>query len=189
MRQPRRLPLRLIGLLLGGLGAGTGCTSSRTFVLESAVVQRDHTSVTLRPLPSAVQASPDAGRRLEEQLARRLGPHAEIVADGDLVIAYRFSLFDQGSTGLRLGSGVASLIGSPFYGVGDGAIGVDVTFQDAGGRTLGRIVVDGPIAGAFGSTENGLSSAADSIAKFALAHYLERHPHNAMGRPAVAEGP
>jgi hypothetical protein len=145
-------------------------------------------TVCLRGLPSTVEGSAAATERLKNQLARKLSPQADVSDEGDLVIAFRISLYDTGSTGLRVGSGVASLVGSPFYGVGDGAVGVDVRFQDANGNELGRIVVDGPIAGAFGSADNGLNAAADSIAKFAGAHFL-RPRASVQTETAVAAGP
>lgn len=65
-----------------------------------------------------------------------------------------------------MGAGVASLAGSPFYGLGDGSVAIDVTFADSRGTTMGHILVDGPIAGAFGSEGDGLNAAAGAIAKY-----------------------
>ena len=91
---------------------------------------------------------------------------------GELIIQYRFVLFDTGSTAARIGSGVANLAGSPFFGLGDGNLGVEATFSDSMGNTLGQVVVDGPISGAFASAESGLGVAAASIAKYAKANFV-----------------
>lgn len=152
----------------------SGCTASRTFVLDSATDQRSHTVASLTRLPSTVDVSPSLATRFEEELSRGLAPEARVAAtpSEDLVIGYRFVLFDSGSAAARVGSGVASLVGSPFYGVGDGALGVEVTFSDAAGNTVGHILVEGPISGPFGSPESGVAAAAGSVAKYTKATFL-----------------
>lgn len=149
------------------------CTTSRTFVLEPAMGARVHIATSIERLPSTVEIDPALATTFESQLTRKLAPETSVVAgdSGDLSIRYRFVLYDTGSTAARVGAGVASLAGSPFYGLGDGALGVDVTFTSADGRVRGHIVVDGPISGAFGSTESGLASAAASIAKYTKANF------------------
>src|SRR5262245_57447471 len=139
-----------IALSLCGLAVAAGCTSSRTFVLDPVATPRNHAVASLRQLPSTVEVSPALAARFEQELARKLALSPVDSRDtGDLTIAYRFVLFDSGSTAARVGAGIASLVGSPFYGLGDGALGVDVVFTDAGGRTVGHILVDGPISGVF----------------------------------------
>ncbi len=156
----------------------TACTTSRTFVLEPASAMRTHSLASIEHLPSTVTLDPSLASqfetRFESQLSRRLSPEASIVPPeaGDLNIRYRFVLYDAGSTATRVGAGVASLAGSPFYGLGDGALGVDVIFTNSDGRVLGRIVVDGPISGAFASADGALATAAASIARYAKQNFL-----------------
>jgi hypothetical protein len=173
-RTTRTLGIACIVPLLWGLTGTGGCASSRTFVLEPAATPRTHMATSLRCLPSTVEVSPALTTRFEEMLARKLGPETRVVAGGagDLIIEYRFVLFDAGSPAARVGAGVASLAGSPFYGLGDGALGLDVTFTDVAGRVVGHIVVDGPISGAFGSAESGVATAAASIARFTKANFV-----------------
>lgn len=159
------------------LGAAlAGCTSGHTFVLEPAGESAGSGTVLIRRAASHVEVDAELAERFEAKLAARLARDAGLTEaeDADLVLEYRFVLFDSGSTAMRLGAGAASLLGSPFYGLGDGAVGVDVNFVDREGRGLARIVVDGPISGAFGSSGGGLDTAASSVSKFTARHFTVR---------------
>lgn len=167
-----RKPARLCGLA-AALGMLGGCVSSRTFVLERADESAIYMGVRFEQLPATVGVRPELARRFEERVSGKLG--GGCIANSpaaDLVITYRFVLFDNGNSAARLGAGIASLAGSPFYGVGDGSLGVEVTYSDQHGDALGRIVVDGPIAGLFGSAEDGVDAAAASVAAYTTAHFL-----------------
>lgn len=173
-------PIRRGGALatLATLPLLAACTTSRTFVLEPASAMRTHSLASIEHLPSSVTLDPSLASqfetKFESQLSRKLHPEASIVPPDacDLNIQYRFVLYDAGSTVTRVGAGVASLAGSPFYGLGDGALGVDVIFTSSDGRVLGRIVVDGPISGAFASADGALATAATSIARYAKQNFL-----------------
>jgi hypothetical protein len=168
---PRRTPLVLLAAL--SLILATGCTSSKTFVLQPVREGVIHGHVALSRLEATTNVDPkaytDFEAKLTEQLKAQVG--APIGQPTDLTLEYRFVLFDQGSTGARLGSGLAGLAGSPVYGVGDGAIGVEIVYKRPDGSTIGHIVTDGPISGAFGSTSGALDSAAAAVAKYTKANF------------------
>ncbi len=156
-----------------GLFAG-GCTQSHTFVLRPVTMPTRLMSTSIVVAPSTVGVTPAIQTLFEKKLAEKLRPEAMVQAGaaGDLVIQYRFVLYDTGNTAARIGSGVANLAGSPFFGIGDGSLGIEATYSDSMGNILGQIVVDGPISGAFASAEGGLDSAATSIAKYAKANFV-----------------
>lgn len=145
-----------------------GCSSGRTFVLQPVHGGTIQGRVALKAVESTTQIDPQANKDLEaklgEQLTKQVG--VEIGAPADLVVEYRFVLYDTGSTGARLGSGIASLAGSPFYGIGDGSVGIEVVYRQSDGRAIGHIITDGPIAGAFGSTSGALDTAASAVAAY-----------------------
>ncbi len=134
----KNMLIRDCGTLVVGVacsGALTSCTGSRTFVLEHASGRDPHMVVSIRRLGSTVPVAPELATRLEARVARDLGPSARVDGSGagDLVIGYRFVLFESGNAAARAGAGIATLAGSPFCGVGEGALGVDVQFSDAAG--------------------------------------------------------
>ncbi len=174
-RNSRRVAVLTGALGLAGmLGFASGCTSSRTFVLERVAEPGHHLAVSVDQLDATVPVGPGLAQRLEARLSTALSPHAMMNAEAaDLMIAYRFVLFDDGSAAARVGAGIASLAGSPFYGLGDGAVGIEVVYSDRSGAPIGRIVVDGPIVGPFGSAESGLDGAAAAIACYTKANFLQ----------------
>jgi len=67
------------------------------------------------------------------------------------------------------------VIGSPLYGLGEGAVGVDVLYTRLDGTALGHIVTDGLVAGAFGNTASALDEAAGFIASYTKANFQCPH--------------
>lgn len=160
-------------MIAGVLG---GCSSSRTFVLEPVSQEVDVGSIRLEKLDAVVNTDADAAGEFEAKLAKQLTKQtgANIAAAGehtDLVLKHRFVLFDQGAGAARVGSGIAGVIGSPFYGIGDGSIGVEIFYALPNGTTIGHIVSDGPITGTFGTTSAALDSAAAAVAKYTKANF------------------
>jgi len=145
-----------------------GCVSSKTFVLHPVEQGVTYGRVALKPSDASVKvdamSQSDFEKKLAERLRREVG--AEVGTPPDLILQYRFVLFDQGSGGARVASGITNVIGSPVYGIGDGAVGVEVTYLKPDGMKVGQIVTDGPIAGAFGSTSGALDAAALSVARY-----------------------
>jgi hypothetical protein len=158
--------------------AVTGCAPSRTYVLSApAGGTASPTAVTgysLRAMTPSVRTEAGLDDRLAAALAEKLKARfgAAPVETGDLIIEHRFVLFEGGNPVLRVGSTLTNLAGSPIYGLGDGAVGVEVRFRRADGAELGHIVTDGSIAGAFGSTSAALDEAAGSIATFAGMNFV-----------------
>ena len=167
----RRTPLALLAAL--SLALAAGCSSSKTFVLQPVREGVIHGHIALSKLEPTTNVDADTYATFETSLTKQLKSQvgAPIGQPTDLTLEYRFVLFDQGSTAARLGSGLAGLAGSPVYGVGDGAIGVEVVYKRPDGTTIGHIVTDGPISGAFGSTSGALDSAAAAVAKYTKANF------------------
>lgn len=163
-------------LAMSGLLLMSACTSSRTFVLQPVRGGEIAGHVALSRMEATTMVDPKANAdfeaRLTEELQSQVG--ATLGDPADLIVQYRFVLFDQGSSGARVGSGLASLAGSPLYGVGDGAVGVEVVYKKPDGSTIGHIVTDGPISGAFGSTSGAIGAAAASVAKYTKANFTCR---------------
>ena len=162
-----------------GLLLLAGCSSSHTFVLDPPTGPRTHNVVAVKQIPSWMPIPADVSTAFEKKIAGKLPPEAKPAGDTtppDLVIQYRFVLFDTGSSAARIGSGVASLAGSPFYGVGDGTLGVDVIFTDPAGTALARIVVDGPVSGVFGTTDAGLNKASLAIVNYTKMFFIPEPP-------------
>jgi hypothetical protein len=151
-----------------------GCVPSRTYVLQPTPAGITHSGYAVRAADSAVKVTAedraDFEARLNKKLVAQLGEPAS--PQGDLVIAYRFTLFEKGGGAARVGSTIANVVGSPFYGIGDGAVGVEVVYSKPDGTRLGQIVTDGSISGAFGSTGGALDEAATSIAKYTKANFV-----------------
>ncbi len=157
-----------MSVLLAASSLPGACTASRTFVLDAPVIMPGRAGVALRHAPGTVAIADSAQAHFESELAAALAAYDQPVAPGDasITLRYRFVYFDRGNPAIRIGAGAASLLGSPFYGLGDGSVGVEATYIDLSGATIARIVADGPIAGAFASRDSGLEAAAESIAKF-----------------------
>ncbi len=165
------MPSRLLALACSIVALAaplSGCVSSKTFVLHPVQEGVTYGRVALKSSEASVKvddkAHADFEKKLAERLKREVG--AEVGTPPDLILQYRFVLFDQGSGGARVVSGITNVVGSPVYGIGDGAVGVEVTYLKPDGTTVGRIITDGPIAGAFGSTSGALDAAAGSVAKY-----------------------
>lgn len=150
-----------------------GCTSSRTFQLQPVSDNQIHGRVTIARLPESVRTDPADNQQFEATLTRNLEDklHATIGQPPDLVIQYRFVLFDQGSGAARTLSGIANLAGSPVYGAGDGAIGVEIVYARPDGAQIGHIISEGPISGAFGSSSSAIKSAAAAVADYTKANF------------------
>lgn len=142
-------------------------------MLERPAVTIDHRTVALKHGPDTSPLDPATDQEFEASLAAELAPALAVVpeTEADLTIQYRFVHYDSGNAVVRVGSGLAGLFGSPFYGLGDGAVGVEATFLDHQGTVMARVVVEGQIAGFFGSTDSGLESAAEAVAQFAQRHF------------------
>lgn len=151
-----------------------GCSSSRTFVLQQPKPGTVHAGLSLKPMDSSVRVDPEAQKDFETRLSAKLKDQIGVEPSdhGDLIVQYRFTLFDQGAGAARVGSTIANIVGSPFYGIGDGAVGVEVVYARPDGTQLGHIVTDGSISGAFGSTSGALDDAAASIAKYTKANFM-----------------
>lgn len=169
------------------------CTSSKTFVLQPVRGGELAGQVALSRMEATTMVDPkahaDFEAKLTEELRRQVG--ATVGSPADLIVEYRFVLFDQGSSGARVGSGLASLAGSPLYGVGDGAVGVEIVYKRPDGTTVGHIVTDGPISGAFGSTSGAIGAAASSVAMYTKANFTCRgcgHVGPPSEEPAPVEG-
>ncbi|MEK6702055.1 MAG: hypothetical protein AABZ53_07320 [Planctomycetota bacterium] len=184
MRHPLRSIRVLTSLLVLAGATLAGCSTSHTFVLDPAMPRMSHMTAALQQGSSTVKVDEKTARAFEAKLGERLRTEAKITASptAELVIQYRFVLYETGSTAARLGSGVASLAGSPFYGIGDGTVGIEATFTDALGHPMGRILVDGPIAGAFASADSALDTAATSIARYTRANFVDT---GMMGKDAA----
>jgi hypothetical protein len=160
-----------------GLALFGGCVSPRTLVLDRSRAVGQVRSVHIEraqataEVESSVQDSFETN--LVQQLERHRLPQMDAGVRAGLNIRYRFVLHEEGSTAKRVGSGVASLLGSPFYGIGDGAVGVEISYFDAMGEPAGKIIAEVPISGAFASVEGGLGDAAKTIAQYTSDHYLE----------------
>jgi hypothetical protein len=174
-----RFAVRVLAVFASSIvlvGAVAGCAGSRTFVLEPVSQSVDVGSIRLERLDAVVNTDAGAADDFEKKLAGQLTEQtgATIAGAGqhaDLVVKHRFVLFDQGAGAARVGSGIAGVIGSPFYGIGDGSIGVEVIYTLPDGKNVGHIVSDGPITGAFGTTGGALESAAAAVAKYTKANF------------------
>ncbi len=171
-------------LLAVPVTAMSACVSPRTHVLEASRPVEHGRMVRVARGDSTVNIEPSLREAFEKRLEERLASRAMLTtADtgkAAFTIEYRFVLQDAGSAGVRVGAGVASLVGSPFYGLGDGAVGVEVVYRDGRGNSVGHTVTDAPISGVFGSVRGGVQDAAGAIADYTRDHYAE------MARPALA---
>ncbi|MFO0858718.1 MAG: hypothetical protein U0640_15335 [Phycisphaerales bacterium] len=170
---------RLVRLLLAcslvGVAALAGCTSPQAIVLERpTAVLHDSTIRVVR-----LDTSADVDQRVQDTFEARLRDRLmqeqlfETREPGDkaITLEYRFVHHEQGSSSARVAAGVASLLGSPFYGVGDGALGVEVTYRSPRGENIGRLVADAPISGAFANERGAALDAAGVIAKYTRENY------------------
>ncbi len=155
-----------------------GCASNRTFVLQPPTQVMAFKTVSIKPGVSSIEVEADDRADFEASLAEKLTEvfGAAPVASGDLTLEYRFVLNDKGNTAFRVGSNVLNLVGSPFYGFGDGAIGVEVIYTSRNGTKLAHIVTDGTLSGAFGNTGSAINEATSSIAKYAQANFAPAPP-------------
>ena len=151
-----------------------GCAQSRTFVLQQPAPGTVHSGLTLKPLESSVKVDSESQKLFESKLVAKLTKEVGVAPSdhGDLIVQYRFTLFDQGAGGARVANTLANIAGAPITGLGDGTVGVEVIYSHADGSPLGHIVTDGSIAGAFGSTSSALDDAAGSIAKYTKANFV-----------------
>lgn len=152
-----------------------GCAGSRTYVLAHPAPTAPARCIRLVEAPPTSPIAEDARREFRDALASSLTTVAMVdrtdAADAELTLRYRIVQYDAGNAAVRIGQGAASLLGSPFAGLGDGSVGVEVLYLAASGEPLGHIVADGPIAGLFGSTSGGLEAAAETIAAYTRDHF------------------
>lgn len=164
--------------------AVVGCTSPQTIVLERPMSASHDSTVRVVRLHTDtdidVQVQDTFEARLREGLMREQLFETKTVGNQPLTIEYRFVHRERGSSSVRVTAGVASLLGSPFYGLGDGALGVEVTYRNSRGESVGRLVADAPISGAFGNERGAAMDAATAIAKYTQQHY------KSMTEPVVA---
>lgn len=158
-----------------------GCQMGRTYVLGMAPASPTYTHVLVREADSMMKLTDEQKTHFEKQLATQLAraPHPLPVGAGEgqpLIIEYRLILHDAGSTATRVGAAVVNLTGIPTGSLGNGTLGVEVTFKDDSGTTLATILTDGPIDGPLGSTENGLSTVAKSVGTYARVHFAKDTP-------------
>lgn len=161
----------LIFLILAA--ALPGCVSSKTFVLEPVPSGSMFGRIALKPAEATITVDPKAQAdfhgKLSDQLKKFVG--VELTDPPDILVQYRFVLFEQGSGATRIVSGLTNVAGSPIYGLGDGSIGVEVIYLKPDGTRVGHIISDGPITGAFGTTGSALDAAAVSVAKYTKANF------------------
>lgn len=173
-----------MAILASAVGLVSACVSPRTHVLETPRSVAHDRVVRIARGTSTVQVDAKLQEAFEERLTERLQSRAMLTTEdksgATFTIEYRFVLQDNGSSGVRLGAGIASLVGSPFYGLGDGAVGVEVVYRDQGGASIGHTVTDAPISGVFASVESGVKDAAATIADYTRDHYAE------MAKPVLA---
>lgn len=178
-----------VALGAAALATAVGCTPSRTYVLQPPVGDFPRVqSVALRPEPATVEVSPKLQETIDKAFAHNLeNKYGIALADyAPLEVHYRIVHYDPGNVLFRVVSNLLNLAGSPVYGVGDGGVAVEVRFVEPGGRDLGTIVSDGPIAGAFGSTSDAAGTAAHSVSDFVNQHYAKLP---AGAKPATAGQP
>ena len=166
----------IAGCFVAIAAALSGCSSGKTFVLDRPMPDGAPMAIAFSPNMSTVEIDEKTAASFESKLAAKLQKSVTVTnaQSADLVLKYRIVNYDAGSGAARVGSGVASLVGSPFYGVGDGSVGVEVMYADRSGKSVGRIVVEGQISGAFGSTDAAVDSAASMVAMYTDEHFLRR---------------
>jgi len=182
-------------LAMLSFGTLQGCTPRQLFVLDAAPAHftdsaRGTTSVALVEVEPAVRVDDHlrTGFRvaLEKAVAAEPGLRVEDLAP--LLLEYRFIYLAKGDVPVRVISGIAGLFGSPFYGLGDGSVGVEVRFRQRGGEDAGRIVVGSPIAGIFGSASEANKIAAEDIALYLKTNYTALLPVEGAEESPLAEG-
>ena len=166
--------MRIAALIFLFLAAALpGCVSSKTFVLEPVPPGSMFGRIALKPAEATIMVDPkvqaDFQSKLSDQLKKFVG--VELSEPPDILVQYRFVLFEQGSGASRIVSGLSNIAGSPIYGLGDGSIGVEVFYLKPDGTRIGHIITDGPISGAFGTTGSALDAAAASVAKYTKANF------------------
>lgn len=171
----------LTSLLLASIALVTfGCSMSRTLELERPRQGEMHGAVQIEKLEtSTVDVNPNIEAACANALVKHLAakPALTISKDAPLRLQYRFVQFDPGSTIKRVGSTAANLAGSPVYGIGDGALAIEVFYVLPDGTSVGHIISDGPITGPLATSTSAASSAAESIARYTKDHYAEMMPH------------
>lgn len=182
-------------LALLGLGAVQGCTPRQLFVLEAAPAYftdpgQAATSVALVELePTAkigTEQRTDFRTALETSLAD--DPALKVDDSAPLLLEYRFVHLSTGEVPVRVISGIAGLFGSPFYGLGDGSVGVEVRFRQRGGQDAGRVVIGSPITGFFGSVAEANQNAAEDIALYLKTNYTRLFPATPSQEPPLVGG-
>ncbi len=174
--QPRRFPIiasLLLSLECAAVLAATGCTSGRTYVLEKPTLPDAVGTINVKLDPGSVAVTDQAKAKFAHELDAALAcdPKLTVSPDAPLTLSYRFIYNDPGNTVVRVGSNIANIAGSPVYGFGDGAVALEVDYLDASGKRVGQIVTDGPIAGAFGNTDEAVKTAAKQVAAYTKEHY------------------
>jgi hypothetical protein len=172
----RGLAVGCVGVVL--LQAG-GCTPAQTLVLQmppspQAGGLAPVNLVSVEQEKGIVELSKEQAEQFRERLVKKLttlstfkeAPSSNST-DERLIIRYRFVHLDSGNVVARGISGAANLFGSPFYGVGDGAVAVEAKYLNRQGVEQARIVALGPISGALASSSSAIDASADIVARFA----------------------
>lgn len=169
---------------VAGVAMFSGCVRSRVYVLDAPSPE----PMSIAPRGMTLRQGEHAVKMCEKEIAVFEAAIAEAYRDqtgsgrvgvlttapsgsSDLELVYRFVSLDEGDGSVRVVSGVAGLFGSPFYALGDGDIGVEAVFEDAGRRPLARVVCSGPISGMFSGRKDGLEAAAKALAQYAVKHF------------------
>lgn len=172
----RGLALGCVGFVLALAG---GCTPAQTLVLQmppspQAGGLAPVALVSVEQEKGPVELTKEQAEQFRERLVKKLTTlstfkevTAANAADERLVIRYRFVHLDSGNVVARGISGAANLFGSPFYGVGDGAVAVEAKYLNRQGVEQARIVALGPISGALASSSSAIDASADIVARFA----------------------
>ncbi|MBL0870940.1 MAG: hypothetical protein IBJ18_10235 [Phycisphaerales bacterium] len=172
----RGLGLGCAGLVLSLAG---GCTPAQTLVLQmppspQAGGLAPVALVSVEQEKGLVELTKEQAEQFRDRLVKKLTTLSNFkeagaanAADERLVIRYRFVHLDSGNVVARGISGAANLFGSPFYGVGDGAVAVEAKYLNRQGVEQARIVALGPISGALASSSSAIDASADIIARFA----------------------
>lgn len=155
-----------------------GCAGGKTYVLEAPTTRARIASVKLMATDGAVAASDEMKRKFAGALKASLAeePILKVSDDAPVTITYRFVYNDAGNPAVRVGSTITNIAGSPLYGLGDGAVALEVTYLNRDGKSIGRIVTDGPISGALGNPDEALKTAAKAIAAYTKTNYANMVP-------------
>lgn len=180
-----RSTLTLIGSSLLFVLPLAACRSAYTYVLEGpnetamARIENAPRLITLVPAEHVSEVNPDLDQHFRAEFARiiadrnaksadpiEITPSNEPESAASVRLTYRVLLVEPGSSGVRVGAFLVSLVGAPVNSLGEGNVGVEASFTTPDGTPIARILADGPIDGPLADRRSGLTSAAKSIAAF-----------------------